>query len=180
MSAKWIVPCLALLGVVAAAGALTQGQGRPNEDPTYRIEERSPKRPDKVVLTDAEWRKKLTPAQYKILRSHGTEPAFCGIFHDHKEKGTYHCAGCDLPLFRHDAKFNSGTGWPSFFQPVARENVWLRTDRSYGMIRIEVLCARCDGHLGHVFDDAPKTPTGLRYCINSDGLVFRKTVKGAG
>jgi len=131
----------------------------------------SPKRPDKVVLTEAEWRKKLTPAQFKILRSHGTEPAFCGVFHDNKKNGVYHCAGCDLPLFKSDAKFDSGTGWPSFFQPYNNENVWQREDRSYGMIRYEVLCARCDGHLGHVFTDGPK-PSGLRYCINSDGLTF--------
>lgn len=135
------------------------------------IAEESPQRKDKVVKTDAEWKKILTPAQYKILRSHGTEPAFCGIFHDNKKKGVYNCAGCKLPLFRSDAKFDSGTGWPSFFQPAEPDSVWMRTDRSYGMVRFEVLCSRCDGHLGHVFPDGPE-PTGHRYCINSDGLTF--------
>lgn len=132
----------------------------------------SPKREDKVVLSDEAWKKKLTKEQYKILRTHGTEPAFCGIFHDNKKTGHYICAGCDLPLFRSDDKFDSGTGWPSFFQPYdAKESLWYREDTSYNMYRVEVLCQRCDGHLGHVFPDGPK-PTGLRFCINSDALKF--------
>ncbi|MCE9559961.1 MAG: peptide-methionine (R)-S-oxide reductase MsrB [Armatimonadetes bacterium] len=142
----------------------------------FTVLDSSPKREDKVVKTEDEWKKLLTPAQFKILRSHGTEPAFCGIFHDNHKDGIYNCAGCKLPLFKSDAKFDSGTGWPSFFQPVEEKNVWLRKDTSYGMIRYEALCARCDGHLGHVFDDGPK-PTGLRFCINSDGLVFEEKKK---
>jgi methionine-R-sulfoxide reductase len=179
---------LLALGAVGLATAATAAILRQNPSPPSRPQasappfamNQSPKRADKVVLTDAAWRKRLTPAQYKILRGHGTEAAFCGVFHDHKGKGTYYCAGCDLPLFRYDAKFDSGTGWPSFFRPVDNQNIWGRTDRSYGMVRVEVLCARCDGHLGHVFDDAPQTPTGLRYCINSDALTFRKTGDSTG
>ena len=132
-------------------------------------EEVSPKRKDKVVRTDAEWKKILTADQYKILRGHNTDPAFCGILHDNHLEGTYSCAGCNLSLFQSSAKFDSGTGWPSFFQPVSRQNIWLRTDRSYNMVRYEVLCARCDGHLGHVFEDGPP-PTGLRFCMNALAL----------
>jgi methionine-R-sulfoxide reductase len=132
----------------------------------------SPKRADKVVLTDAEWKKRLTPDQYRILRNAGTEPAFCGRFHDSKGEGVYFCVGCNLELFKSDNKFQSGSGWPSFFQPYKEENVWFRDDMAYGMHRVEVLCARCDGHLGHVFEDGPK-PTGLRFCINSEILTFK-------
>ncbi|MBX3113327.1 MAG: peptide-methionine (R)-S-oxide reductase MsrB [Fimbriimonadaceae bacterium] len=138
------------------------------------IEDQSPKRDDKVIKTEAEWKRILTPEQYKISRGKGTEAAFCGGYLNNKETGVYHCVACDLPLFKSDTKFESGTGWPSFFQPYSRENVWLKTDNSYGMQRVEVLCARCDGHLGHVFDDGPKDKTGIRYCINSEILKFRK------
>ncbi len=125
----------------------------------------------KVVLTDKEWRERLSPEQYKILRAKGTERAFCGTLLDNKLEGVYTCAGCGLPLFSSDAKFHSGTGWPSYFQPIAKENVIEHADHSYGMVRSEILCARCGGHLGHVFDDGP-APTGLRFCLNSESLKF--------
>ncbi len=126
-----------------------------------------------VVKTDAEWRKQLTPEQYQIARAKGTEPAFCGAFFDNKKPGVYYCVCCGLPLFTSETKFDSGTGWPSFFAPFAPENVISHADHSYGMDRTEILCARCDCHLGHVFDDGPK-PSGLRYCMNSASLVFKE------
>lgn len=124
-----------------------------------------------VVLSDAEWKSRLTPEQYRILRHQGTERPFCGTLLDNKQDGVYACAGCGLPLFASSHKFHSGTGWPSFFQPIAETNVLERPDDSHGMLRVEIVCARCEGHLGHVFPDGPP-PTGNRHCLNSESLTF--------
>jgi methionine-R-sulfoxide reductase len=125
----------------------------------------------RVEKSDAEWRSQLTPEQFRVARSQGTERPFCGTLLDNKSHGVYACVCCGLPLFASMAKFESGTGWPSFFEPIADDNVATHVDRSHGLVRTEINCARCDAHLGHVFPDGPR-PTGRRHCVNSESLVF--------
>jgi len=149
-----------LLGAALVIGAVP-GQAAPTgAAPVHRI-----------THTDREWKRLLTPAQYTVLRQSGTDEPYKGAYWNNHNKGTYVCAGCSLPLFTSDAKFDSGTGWPSFWQPIQKDHVLQKEDDSLGTVRTEVTCARCGGHLGHVFDDGPQ-PTGLRYCMNSNAMKF--------
>lgn len=171
----WLLP-LALAAL--AGGCQANGQSKPHPKPdeaTAAKESTNKERP--VVKTEAEWKKILTPEQYRILREKGTERAFTGEYNDTKTPGTYVCAGCGQPLFSSEHKFDSGSGWPSFYKPIESDNVDTETDRAFGMVRTEILCSRCGGHLGHVFEDGPK-PTGLRYCVNSASLEL-EPAKGA-
>ena len=127
---------------------------------------------EETKKTDAEWRQLLTPEQYRIMRQKGTEGAFTGQYWNNKDEGVYRCTGCGTPLFSSETKFESGSGWPSFYAPVEQDNVEVEEDQSFGMRRTEVLCANCEAHLGHVFEDGPRDKTGLRYCINSASLAF--------
>jgi peptide-methionine (R)-S-oxide reductase len=156
---------LALLVGLAAVGLFVAVDGF--------TEPKGPKREYAVKKTDDQWKKELSSDQFRILREKGTERAFTGAYWDHKEHGVYKCAGCGQALFSSDHKFKSGTGWPSYFQPIDAKAVVTESDTKFGMVRTEILCSRCGGHLGHVFEDGPE-PTGLRYCVNSASLDFDK------
>ena len=166
----WRIPALSQLPSWAQRGE-AQSAGKPNtQDNPTKAKSSGIK---KVIKTDAEWKSQLTSEQYDVLRKKGTEYAFTSPLTDVHDKGIFECAGCELPLFSSGQKFDSGTGWPTFWAPIKKENVVEIVDRTLGMTRTEVACARCDGHLGHVFDDGPN-PTGLRYCMNGVALKFIK------
>ncbi|HSF87940.1 MAG TPA: peptide-methionine (R)-S-oxide reductase MsrB [Saprospiraceae bacterium] len=171
---RYILITAMLLGFVMQAclqSASRQPEARPNVSSGSFVDEKGDTIKH-VVKSDTDWKAQLDPLAYHVLREKGTERAFSGKYHDNKKTGIYSCAGCGLTLFSSETKFDSGTGWPSFYAPLDKTHVEEDEDISYGMKRVEVLCRRCGGHLGHVFDDGPR-PTGLRYCMNSVSLDFQ-------
>jgi len=163
---------LTLSGCSSSSDARAQGRsGGSSSEPEHPDRWADPPVGQELELSAAEWRERLSEKEFRVLREQGTEGAFTGRWHDHHGEGVYRCAGCGAPLFSSEHKFDSGTGWPSYYRPIADGRVETETDRSLGMARTEVHCARCGGHLGHVFEDGPE-PTGLRYCINSVSLDF--------
>jgi peptide-methionine (R)-S-oxide reductase len=189
MNRRYFITSAVAVGAVAAlsrlpigsallsrAGNPHDGEGNSNQGSSRAIKEASSKGFKKVTKTNAEWKNILTPEQYNVTREKGTERPFSSPLNDIHEQGIFECVACELPLFDSKAKFDSGTGWPSFYQPITQENVHEEVDNSLWETRTEVMCARCDAHLGHVFPDGPK-PTGLRYCMNGVALKFVKDKK---
>ena len=162
---------IALVVFVALRNAGARDEASQPDAPVAKAEYPAPGDDGKVTLTDDQWKQRLTSQEFTVLRKQGTERAFSGEFWDHKEEGVYTCAGCGAELFSSQTKFKSGTGWPSYWEPIDKQAIGEHVDRTWGMTRTEVHCARCGGHMGHVFTDGPR-PTGLRYCINSVSLDF--------
>jgi len=173
MNRRFFISSAIALGAFGALARLPLLAISVQDPKKSKVDKSKSEKVQKLIKTDAEWKAQLTPEQYNILRQEGTEAPYTSQLNNIHDKGTFECVACDLPLFSSVQKFDSGTGWPSFWAPIKRENVIEKEDRSLGMVRTEVRCARCEGHLGHVFDDGPP-PTGLRYCMNGIALKFVK------